>query len=75
MRLPPDRIVYTQENQDNATTFTYDIFKDSHYFLSCQKIEEMCKVYPTLEVQYRKFKNVYDMLIDDWNNNHEKKIL
>ena len=75
MRLPPDHIVYTTEDQDGATTFTYEIFKDSQIFLNCQQIEDMCKVYPTLEKQYRKFRNIYDILINDWNNNHEKKIL
>jgi hypothetical protein len=63
-----DNIVLT----DNSFTFTLpkewvDCFPDWH------RVEDMCKKYPGLEIAFRNFQTVYQLVKDDYDNPTPKK--
>lgn len=32
------------------------------------KVKEMCEQYPTLNIAFQKFKNIYNIVVDDYDN-------
>ncbi len=63
-----DNIVLT----DNSFTFNLpkewvDCFPDWH------RVEDMCKKYPGLEIAFRNFQTVYQLVKDDYDNPTPKK--
>jgi hypothetical protein len=45
-----------------------DIMPEMH------KIKEMCELYPSLDIAFQKFKNVYNIVIDDYDNKMQLKM-
>jgi hypothetical protein len=39
-----------------------------------EKINEMCDMYPTLDIAFQKFKNIYNIVIDDFDNKMQLKM-
>ena len=39
-----------------------DIMPEMH------KVKEMCEQYPTLKIAFQKFKNIYNIVVDDYDN-------
>lgn len=48
------------------------IFKDK--MPEMQKINEMCDMYPTLNIAFQKFKNIYNIVVDDFDNKMQLKM-
>jgi hypothetical protein len=48
------------------------IFKDK--MPEMEKINEMCDMYPTLDIAFQKFKNIYNIVIDDFDNKMQLKM-
>lgn len=48
------------------------IFKDK--MPEMQKINEMCEMYPTLDIAFKKFKNIYNIVVDDFDNKMQLKM-
>ena len=45
-----------------------DIMPEMH------RIKEMCEMYPSLDIAFQKFKNVYNIVIDDYDNKMQLKM-
>ncbi len=39
-----------------------DIMPEMH------RVKEMCELYPTLDIAFQKFKNIYNIVVDDYDN-------
>jgi hypothetical protein len=44
-----------------------DIMPEMH------RVKEMCELYPTLDIAFQKFKNIYNIVIDDYDNKMQLK--
>jgi hypothetical protein len=42
-------------------------------FPSCDKVQDMCKQYPSLEIALRNFQTIYQLVKDDYDNPAPKK--
>ena len=45
-----------------------DIMPEMH------RVKEMCELYPTLDIAFQKFKNIYNIVVDDYDNKMQLKI-
>ncbi len=45
-----------------------DIMPEMH------RIKEMCEQYPTLDIAFQKFKNIYNIVVDDYDNKMQLKM-
>ncbi len=59
---------------DSFTTFT-NFYKDEFdgRFPDYERVQEMCKEYPGLEIAYRKFKEVYKMVKEDFDGKERER--
>lgn len=59
---------------DTFTSFT-DFYKDEFdgRFPDYDRVQEMCKEYPGLEIAYRKFKEVYKMVKEDYDGKERER--
>ena len=59
---------------DSFTTFT-NFYKDEFdgRFPDYERVQEMCKEYPGLEIAYRKFKEVYKMVKEDYEGKERER--
>ena len=67
------RILLTLPHLNNTITLdtlTTDDYMDKH-FPDQNEIEDMCGEYPTLKIAYEKFKNIYDLVYQDWKGKQE----
>ena len=60
---------------DTFTTFT-DFYKDEFdgRFPDYDRVQEMCKEYPGLDIAYRKFKEVYKMVKEDFDGKERERL-
>ena len=70
--LDPTYTIDTADLNNTITldTLTTDDYMDKH-FLDQNEIEDMCGEYPTLKIAYEKFKNIYDLVYQDWKGKQE----
>jgi hypothetical protein len=45
-----------------------DIMPEMH------RVKEMCELYPTLNIAFQKFKNIYNIVVDDYDNKMQLKM-
>ena len=45
-----------------------DIMPEMH------RVKEMCELYPTLDIAFQKFKNIYNIVVDDYDNKMQLKM-
>ena len=38
------------------------------------RVKEMCELYPTLDIAFQKFKNIYNIVVDDYDNKMQLKM-
>lgn len=59
---------------ESFTTFT-NFYKDEFdgRFPDYERVQEMCKEYPGLEIAYRKFKEVYKMVKEDYDGKERER--
>lgn len=59
---------------DTFTTFT-NFYKDEFdgRFPDYDRVQEMCKEYPGLDIAYRKFKEVYKMVKEDFDGKERER--
>lgn len=59
---------------ESFTTFT-DFYKEEFdgRFPDYERVQEMCKEYPGLEIAYRKFKEVYKMVKEDFDGKERER--
>jgi hypothetical protein len=59
---------------DSFTTFS-NFYKDEFdgRFPDYERVQEMCKEYPGLEIAYRKFKEVYKMVKEDFDGKERER--
>lgn len=59
---------------DTFTSFT-NFYKDEFdgRFPDYDRVQEMCKEYPGLEIAYRKFKEVYKMVKEDYDGKERER--
>jgi len=59
---------------DTFTSFT-NFYKDEFdgRFPDYERVQEMCKEYPGLEIAYRKFKEVYKMVKEDYDGKERER--
>lgn len=59
---------------DTFTSFT-DFYKDEFdgRFPDYERVQGMCKEYPGLEIAYRKFKEVYKMVKEDYDGKERER--
>ena len=59
---------------DSFTSFT-NFYKDEFdgRFPDYERVQEMCKEYPGLEIAYRKFKEVYKMVKEDYDGKERER--
>ena len=59
---------------DSSSLFTYNMPKEwIDCFPEWRKVEDMCKKYPGLEIAFRNFQTVYQLVKDDYDNPAPKK--
>ena len=47
-------------------TFTTTGLDESLNYINKEQVETMCEEYPALSIAYDNFRNIYDMVIQDW---------
>lgn len=59
---------------ESFSTFT-DFYKEEFdgRFPDYERVQEMCKEYPGLEIAYRKFKEVYKMVKEDYDGKERER--
>ena len=74
--------VYITYSDSSATTISKDttfplstsdltIVNGTFRYIDLNLLEDMCKQYPSLTCSYEKFRNVYNLCVDEYNrNNH-----
>ena len=59
---------------DSGSLFTYNMPKEwIDCFPEWRRVEDMCKEYPGLEIAFRNFQTVYQLVKDDYDNPTPKK--
>ena len=59
---------------DSSSLFTYNMPKEwIDCFPEWRRVEDMCKEYPGLEIAFRNFQTVYQLVKDDYDNPTPKK--
>jgi hypothetical protein len=59
---------------DSSSLFTYNMPKEwIDCFPEWRRVEDMCKEYPGLEIAFRNFQTVYQLVKDDYDNPAPKK--
>jgi hypothetical protein len=59
---------------DSSSMFTYNMPKEwIDCFPEWRRVEDMCKEYPGLEIAFRNFQTVYQLVKDDYDNPTPKK--
>ena len=59
---------------DSSSLFTYNMPKEwIDCFPEWRRVEDMCKQYPGLEIAFRNFQTVYQLVKDDYDNPTPKK--
>ena len=59
---------------DSRSLFTYNMPKEwIDCFPEWRRVEDMCKEYPGLEIAFRNFQTVYQLVKDDYDNPTPKK--
>ena len=58
----------------NASSFTFNLPEEwIDSFPAWSRVEDMCKKYPGLEIAFRNFQTVYQLVKDDYDNPTPKK--